>query len=92
MPKKLPSKTVDLNIMLTPAEKEMLAMMATVEKISMAAILRSAISSRFRMIHSNEPSCVDGTRCLCVNMHSLRKGEVPTDAELLDKVLSQDAL
>ena len=91
MTKKRKNKTHEFNVKISEDERAMLGQLAKDANVTMAEILRSAISSRFRMRFANEPHCTTGNNCLCPNMHTIQQADRPTDSELLEKVQNDNA-
>lgn len=84
-------KTIEFNVKIDADQRAMLGQLATDSGLTMSEILRTSISTRFRMRFANEPSCVNGNRCLCPNMHRVQTASPESDSELLEKIESENA-
>ena len=84
-------KTIALNIQLSEVEKGMLERLKLDSGLSFGAILRSAISTQYRMRFANEPRCANAEACKCPQMHQIQKVDTLTDAELLQSHPDADA-
>lgn len=84
------TKTVEFNVKISDAERKMLGTIADSLKVSMAEVLRVTITQKFRMLFANEPVCISGSPCLCRQMHYIRDADALSDADLLEKVNSEN--
>jgi len=63
-------KTTALQILVLPKHREKLKRMALDRGISMGAIVRQMIDSRYAHEYDNNPVCANGARCYVPQMHT----------------------
>lgn len=63
-------KTIPLNLMLDPNEKERLSRLADYSGFTMSVVVRQLITNSFNMIFLNAPTCASGKQCPFPAAHS----------------------
>lgn len=59
-----------LNVKLDPTERQMIAAMAEHSGLTMSLIVKQSIRARYAMQYDAQPTCADGNRCLCPQLHA----------------------
>ena len=73
MPTRPKNQSVKFNVILDPATYAALSAMAEHELTVRAQIIRKALRERYRMTFENQPTCADGSGCLCPLNHQVRQ-------------------
>lgn len=80
-----PKKYHEFNVKLDQTDRDMLSQLADDANTSQATVLRNSIKHHFRQRFANEPTCANGNRCLCPNMHSIRSDSKLTNAQIVEE-------
>lgn len=63
-------RSLQLNIMVSQAERDLVTELTGIERQSAAAVVRAAIRARHSMIVQGVPQCASGQRCIVPHMHA----------------------